>query len=112
MDDTRFVDFLCWHLAERASRLYPVTEKAEACMDSLPDDRYEEGSIEEAEAYGWELGEHSRAITDAREAFRQVEKKAGDDPVERARRYAEYLRENQNLTQEELSDPSFEWWEK
>jgi DNA polymerase IV (family X) len=60
-------------------------------MNALSDDRYDEHSKEHAEAIGWEKGQHSRALMEARERLKEAEN-LGLNPVERAAREQHKLR--------------------
>ena len=101
------LDWLCWCFADSAERFYPPDETAEECIEELPDDKYEEGSIEEAEARGWERGEHTRAVLEADSFYRKLER-CGYDPKARAEREIKRARE-QGLN---LPDIDWSWWDR
>lgn len=103
----RYLDFLCWSLAMDAADFYPPKETAAECMGALPDDRYTAGTVEEAEAFGWEYGQHSRVVAEAANRFKEMEER-GLDPRGRAEREVERSRE-EGL---DVADLDWAWYEE
>jgi hypothetical protein len=103
----QLLDFLCWDFAMTAERFWPPDETAHGCIDALPDSTYEEDSLEEAEALGWERGQHTRSLNEATEFFYQLEQR-GFDPRSRAQREIERSREDGV----DLPDIDWTWYEE
>lgn len=97
--DSEMLDWLCWRFAVDAERFFPPDETAQECVEQFD---YEDGSLEKAEAVGWEKGQHSRAWTEAVEFFHDLEMR-GHDPKERAEREIERSRED------DLDLPEIDW---
>ena len=106
LPEGELLDYLCWKYATDGERFFPPGETADECMESLPDDTYEDDSLEEAEARGWEHGQHSRAWTEAVQFFDDLERR-GYDPVARAEREIKRSRE-QGL--QDLPDIDLSWY--
>lgn len=98
------VDKLCWMWAKDGERFYPPDETAKGCIED-----WKEGLGKELDEgdYRWELGQHERALDEAREKFRHL-KSLGFDPEARAERFIEEAREHGD----DLSSIDWEWWEE
>jgi len=91
-----FLNWLCWMWAQDGERFYPPEETAVECVDAVRDE-YEENysgymlTTKLAQAYQWEVGQHSRAYTEAVTRFRDCARR-DFAPIERAAREQHDLR--------------------
>lgn len=79
-----FLNWLCWMWAQDGERFYPPKRTAEQCVENIFDE-VEPDSAEYKEALSWEVGQHSRAYTEAVSKFRDAHH-WGFNPMERAAR--------------------------
>lgn len=85
-----FLNWLCWMWAQDGERFYPPKETAAECIENVKEnyeDHYDDLKLDLklVEAYQWEVGQHSRAYTEAVSKFRDAHD-WGFSPMERAAR--------------------------
>lgn len=103
-DDRETLEYLCWHFAASAEMFWPFDETVHNCMDAVIENYEGRTFAEFAEGYGWERGQHIRAVDEACSLFEQLHGR-GYDPVQMAKKEIERSR-NDGL---ELEDIDWDW---
>lgn len=93
MTPDEFLDWLCWSIATTGDRFFPPEETAKECMDALYDGSEPISDAELTYRKGVEVGQHSRAWSEAIDMYEQMDAR-GFDPIERAERYVRQARED------------------
>lgn len=89
--ETELLDWLCWYYAGMAERFYPPEETAAECADAILD--ADDMDRDESTVHLKERAMHYRALDDAIEFFRDLERR-GFDPRGRAEREIARARAN------------------